>query len=88
MVSASELEQTLKERVPAEEVLIEDQSGGCGAKFSIVVVSSVFEGKSLLQRHRIVNDCIKEELNDIHALSMRTWTPEQWLEKKSSFTFN
>jgi len=29
-----------------------DQSDGCGAKFSIVVVSDLFQGKPLLLRHR------------------------------------
>ena len=57
-------------------------------KFGVVVVSSVFEGMNLLARQRHVNSCIKEELNDIHALSMRTWTPEQWATKKDSFSFN
>lgn len=29
-----------------------DESDGCGAKFSVTIVSTIFEGKSLLQRHR------------------------------------
>lgn len=29
-----------------------DQSDGCGAKFSVVVVSNLFQGKPLLLRHR------------------------------------
>lgn len=32
-----------------------DQSDGCGAKFSVVIVSDVFDGKPLLQRHRYNN---------------------------------
>ena len=31
---------------------IKDTSDGCGAKFQAVIVSSQFEGKPLLQRHR------------------------------------
>lgn len=31
-----------------------DESDGCGGKFSAVIVSSQFEGKSLLQKHRLV----------------------------------
>lgn len=34
-----------------------DESDGCGAKFSVTIVSSLFEGKPLLQRHRYYN-CI------------------------------
>ena len=29
-----------------------DESDGCGIKFSVIVVSSVFEGKPLIHRHR------------------------------------
>lgn len=31
---------------------VQDESDGCGAKFSVVIVSDKFEGKPLLQRHR------------------------------------
>ncbi len=52
---------------------------GDGAHFEAVIVSNEFEGKSLVQRHQVVyralGDAMKE---DIHALSMKTYTPEQW----------
>lgn len=44
----------------------------------MVVVSPKFEGKPLLQRHRLVNGALEEELKTIHAFSMKTLTPEQW----------
>ncbi|RLU17233.1 hypothetical protein DMN91_011302, partial [Ooceraea biroi] len=55
-----------------------DQSDGCGAKFSVIVVSDMFHGKPLLQRHRLVNTILEEELKTIHAFSQKTLTPEQW----------
>ncbi|KAG7172495.1 Dolichyl pyrophosphate Man9GlcNAc2 alpha-1-3-glucosyltransferase-like [Homarus americanus] len=61
---------------------VEDQSDGCGAKFSVVVVSPKFTGKPLLQRHRLVNGVLQEELKTIHAFSMKTLTPEQWEEQQ------
>ncbi len=58
---------------------MEDTSGGCGASFAIFLVSPLFEGKSLLERQRLVNDTLKEELKEIHALQFKkTWTPEQY----------
>jgi len=74
----AELKQVLTERLKAEHVMVEDQSSGCGAKFAVVIVSNEFEGKPLLQRHRLVNEAIKEELKAIHAFSMKTLTPQQW----------
>ncbi|KAL2766275.1 bolA-like protein 2 isoform 2, partial [Daubentonia madagascariensis] len=35
--------------------------------FRVLVVSAKFEGKPLLQRHRLVNTCLEEELPRIHA---------------------
>jgi len=37
----------------------------------------------LLDRHRMVNDTIKEQMKEIHALTLKTWTPEQWEQKKT-----
>lgn len=57
---------------------VQDTSGGCGQSFEAIVVSEEFEGKPLLQRHRLVNNCLAEDLKVIHAFSQKTYTPEQW----------
>jgi len=56
-----------------------------GAKLDMIIVSKQFEGVSLLKRHQKVNDLVAEELADnrIHAITMKTWTPEQYEKKKS-----
>lgn len=53
-------------------------SDGCGAKFKVLIVSSKFEGKPLLARHRMVNELLQEEMKSIHAFTMNTLTPEQY----------
>ena len=35
---------------------VEDQSDGCGGKFAALIVSKQFEGKKLLERHRLVSE--------------------------------
>jgi len=55
-----------------------DESDGCGSKFDLVVVSTAFAGKPLLARHRAVNAVLAAEIAAIHALTMKTLTPEQW----------
>jgi len=78
------VEKALRERIPGITHLeVIDESGGCGAKFAIIIVSSNFENIALLDRHRLVNDSLKEEMTKIHALSMKTWTPKQWETKKT-----
>ena len=50
----------------------------------MVIVSDKFEGKPLLAQHRMVNDCLAEELKDIHALTIKTMKPAQWEKQKAS----
>lgn len=54
---------------------------GSESHFKVVVVSDLFEGKRLIQRHRLVNTCLADELaNDIHALAIHTYTQKEWLD--------
>ncbi|KAH7520782.1 hypothetical protein FEM48_Zijuj08G0182500 [Ziziphus jujuba var. spinosa] len=62
-----------------------DTSGGCGASFTIEIVSEQFEGKRLLERHRLVNTALEGVMKEIHALSIKkAVTPEQWKQQQSS----
>ena len=52
---------------------------GDGQHFQALVVSSQFAGKSRVQRHQLVYGALGERMREeIHALSMRTLTPEEW----------
>ena len=57
---------------------MEDFSDGCGWKYNIFVVSKKFEGQTLLARQRLVNEILAEEMKEIHALTQKCVTPEQW----------
>ena len=62
-----------KPRVPDEDH--ED------ARFAAVVVSPVFEGESLVQQHEMVYEALDGYMTtDIHALEMKTYTPEAYAE--------
>lgn len=37
--------------------------------FEVVIVSSAFEGKRLLARHKLVNEALKEEISKVHAFT-------------------
>lgn len=52
---------------------------GSESHFKVVIVSDQFEGKKLLARHRMVNECLSDLLAEqIHALALHTYTREQW----------
>ncbi|CAH0485766.1 unnamed protein product [Peronospora farinosa] len=81
VVTPAHLETKIRQEIGAALVEAVDLSDGCGSKFSLVVVHEGFEGQSLLERQRRVNDCLKEEMTRIHALQMKTWTPLQYEQK-------
>ena len=52
---------------------------GDGQHFQALIVSAQFAGKSRVQRHQLVYAALGERMREeIHALSMRTLTPEEW----------
>lgn len=52
---------------------------GDGQHFTAVIVSPAFAGKSRIQRHQIVYGALGDRMREeIHALSMKTLTPEEY----------
>ena len=50
-----------------------------GFHLEAIIVSDNFKNKSLIDRHKIVYDLLGDLLkHEIHALSMKTLTPEEW----------
>ena len=57
-------------------------TGDDGTHFEAVVVSEEFAGKSWVQRHQRVYQTLGDRMREeIHALSMKTFTPQEWQEK-------
>ena len=54
---------------------------GDGQHFEAVVVSAAFANKTMVQQHKLVYQALGNKMqSEIHALSLRTYTPEQWAE--------
>ena len=52
---------------------------GDGTHFEAVIVSSEFEDKMLIDRHKLVYGALGDAMvEDIHAISLKTYTPDQW----------
>ncbi|XP_057960224.1 protein BOLA2 isoform X2 [Malania oleifera] len=82
-VTKEQVESKLTSEMKPSHLEVIDTSGGCGASFVIEIVSEQFEGKRLLERHRFVNDVLKEEMKEIHALSIKkALTPGQWKQQQ------
>lgn len=51
---------------------------GGGGHFNVTIVADAFEGKGLLQRHRMVYAALGNAMqSEIHALSIQAYTPQE-----------
>jgi acid stress-induced BolA-like protein IbaG/YrbA len=58
--------------------------GDDGTHFESIIVSEAFVGKSMVQQHQMVYAVLGDRMrSEIHALSMRTYTPEQWRKQST-----
>ena len=85
------MENSIREKLaqafaPAELQVVNDSlhhaghqsSPGTGeSHFSVMVVSDAFAGKSRLERHRMVNAALAEELKTVHALAITALAPQE-----------
>ncbi len=78
-MSPDEIKSTLETALPDSTVRVDDLTGG-GDHFQVWIVSTAFEGKSLVDQHQMVYGFLKDALGSerIHALALKTNTPEQW----------
>ena len=75
-METSAIEQLISAGLPGCQV----QVTGDGSHFEAVVVAPAFAGKSLLQKQRLVMDTVRDQIasGELHALSIKTYTPEEW----------
>ena len=79
------IESKLAKEFYPEFLQVENEShmhnvpAGSESHFKVQIVSQQFEDKMLIHRHRAVNQVLSEELaNQIHALSIHAFTPQEW----------
>ena len=76
-----EIKELIAQVIPCEQIEVE----GDGHHFFAQIVSSAFEGKTRLARHRLIKDGLAEKLasNELHALSISVAaTPAEWAAKQ------
>lgn len=74
-----EIKQLIQDGLPDSTVEVD----GDGTHFSAVVVSAEFAGKTSVQRHQRVYQTLGDRMGgEIHALSLQTYTPDEWEKKR------
>lgn len=78
MLSALQLESYITAHLACDYIKV---LGDDGTHFEAIIVSSAFEGKNMIEQHQLVYAALGDRMRaEIHALSMRTLTPEKWAE--------
>jgi acid stress-induced BolA-like protein IbaG/YrbA len=73
-----EIQSLIQQALPGSQVEVHDTVGD-GDHLQALVISTLFEGKTLLQQHQMVYAPLRETLKEkLHALGLKTYTPEQW----------
>jgi|TARA_B110000263_G_C14934987_1_gene341013 BolA protein len=85
MSVAEEIEEKLAADLPLKHLLVVNESSnhnvpaGSESHFKVVMVSDEFAGMRLLKRHQRINQILAAELaGPVHALSMHTYTEDEW----------
>jgi len=74
------IKQLIEAGLPDADIVVE---GDDGTHFQARIISASFTGKNMVQQHQMVYKTLGEKMGtDIHALSMQTYSPEDW-EKQS-----
>ena len=81
MVTPGDIKSWIEAGLEGAEVEID----GDGHHFAAVIVSPAFAGKTRIQQHQLVYGVLGDRMKaDIHALSMRTLTPEEWQAERGT----
>lgn len=76
MPSAQDIKQRIEASIPGASAEVEDYTGG-GDHFRATVTAAAFAGRNRIEQHRLVYDIFGAEIGGpIHALSLKTQTPE------------
>ncbi len=79
MVSPQDIERWILAALPCDKIEVK----GDGQHFEAVIVSGEFRGKNMVQQHQLVFKALGDRMREeIHALSMKTFTPEDWANRQ------
>ncbi len=82
-----QIKATIEASVPHSQAIVLDPMQD-GQHLQAFVISSEFKGMLLVKQHQMVMKPLKEAFaTNVHALGLKTFTPERWNEVKSQFGY-
>ena len=74
-MNEAEIKTMIERGLPGSQAIV----SGDGTHFEAKVIFKDFTGKSMLEQHRMVYETLGDSMQGaIHALSIRTYTPQDW----------
>ena len=81
------IKETILSVLPDDSLVYVLDPNNDGEHFEALIISSSFDGLSLVKQHQLIMNALKSEFdsNTVHALALKTFTPEKWELKKDQF---
>lgn len=78
-MSPDDLKIRIEKLSPETQAEVIDLTG-TSDHFQAVIISSSFEGKMMMESHRMIYQLFQKEIDsgEVHALTLKTFTPEQY----------
>jgi stress-induced morphogen len=78
-MTPTELKTRLETLAPGTHAEVVDLTG-TQDHYQALIVSKAFEGKPMMEQHRMVFAILKAEMSteEVHAFTLKTYTPEQY----------
>jgi acid stress-induced BolA-like protein IbaG/YrbA len=83
-MTASQLQRILAQNIACQHLVVD----GDGRHWMAEIVSAEFHGFSRIRRHQHVYAALGERIqtNEVHALSIKAFTPAEWAAKATTAT--
>lgn len=76
MFTPEKIKLVVEQKMPGSRVQVKDLTG-TSDHFELTIVSTAFQGKGPVDRHRMVYGLFGQDMGGIHALSIKALTPEE-----------
>lgn len=84
MIDPETVKTKIRDEIDEARVEVLDMTGD-GDHFRVVVISESFEGLPMVKQHQLVYDALGDSMDeDIHALGLKTYTPDEWEQVQES----
>lgn len=79
-MDSAKVQQILEETLSLQEVHVK----GEGSHYEVVAVDACFDGMSRVKKQQLIYAPLMEfiQRNDIHAVSIKAFTPDEWARDK------